>query len=61
MTHSKEKADEPNALRVGKIIPYKNFGLLHFNWKPKSVQIGVEILGNEGQKYISQDLGVFDF
>jgi len=52
LTHSYEKADEPNAYRVGKLIPYKNYGLLTIDWKANPVKFKLSIKGPNQQTHL---------
>lgn len=59
MTHSYEKANEPNQYRVSSLNGLKNYGILQFEWTEDNVSIETQIKGVDGDTLIQYDLGQF--
>ena len=52
LTHSYEKAAEPNRYRVGELSGQRNFGLLRIDWRGATPLVSVEVQGLENQRLL---------
>jgi len=53
LTHSYEAADEENAYRISPLIGVKNYGLLHYVWKPTGPELLAEVRGIDDDKLLA--------
>ncbi|MFD1143796.1 alkaline phosphatase D family protein [Larkinella insperata] len=56
LTHTSKPREEPNALRVGKVIFDLNYGLFTFNWNQKPLTVTVQIKGDNQATYLTQEI-----
>ncbi len=56
LTHSYEKASEPNRFRVGELTGQRNFGLLRIDWSTRIPKVSVEVEGLGNRRLIYHHL-----
>lgn len=57
LTHTwSAPADEPNHLRVGKMIFKLNYGLLQIHWNERPIRVTASIRGDEHQVYQTEEI-----
>jgi alkaline phosphatase D len=57
LTHTSKPYEQPNALRVGKMVFDLNNGLFTINWSKKPLTATVRINGDNQATYLTQEIG----